>query len=228
MKPIEPMEPMSQSALKRLMENNIIQAWLVLILAICFGSALAGMQLTLGPKIEENKLNETLSKIPELVLDKQEAEKLAESDAQLDVKPMTVSVEKAAKTATYSVYEAKSPEGERLGWVAKASGQGYADKIELLLGLSADLEKVSGIFVLEQKETPGLGNKIVTDEWRSQYNGAPTSQPLTVVKGGGSGPGQINAITGATISSRSVTDIVNTAIADLKDPLAAKATSGGN
>ena len=41
----------------------IVQAWLVLFLAAFFGAALAGIQLTLAPKIEANKLNETLEKV---------------------------------------------------------------------------------------------------------------------------------------------------------------------
>ena len=76
MKPIEPMEPMPPSTLERLKNNNIIQAWLVLFLALCFGSALAGVQMTLGPKIEINKINETREKVPELVLGKDAALKM--------------------------------------------------------------------------------------------------------------------------------------------------------
>lgn len=226
MKPIEPMEPMPPSTLERLKNNNIIQAWLVLFLALCFGSALAGVQMTLGPKIEINKLNETREKVPELVLGKDAALKMAEQGEALEALPESIVVQKPGKQSTYNVFEARKG-GERLGWVVKAGGQGYADKIELLLGLDPKAEKITGIFVLEQKETPGLGNKIVTDEWRGQFNGKGTQQRMTVVKGGKTGaPNEINAVTGATISSRSVTDIINTAVADLKGPLAAKGSGG--
>ena len=47
--------------------NFFSQAWLVLVLAICFGGLLAGMQIALGPTIEANKINETLERVPELV-----------------------------------------------------------------------------------------------------------------------------------------------------------------
>lgn len=226
MKPIEPMEPMPLSTLERLKNNNIIQAWLVLFLALCFGSALAGVQMTLGPKIEENKINETREKVPELVLGKEAALKMAEAGKTLDALPENVMVEKNGKQSTYNVFEARK-EGDRLGWVVKSSGQGYADKIELLLGLDPKAEKITGIFVLEQKETPGLGNKIVTDEWRGQFISKGTDQRIAVVKGGKAGaPNEINAVTGATISSKAVTDIINLAVADLKGPLAAKGSEG--
>jgi hypothetical protein len=50
--------------------SNLVQAWLVLVLAVGFGVSLAGVQLALGPVIESNKTNETLEKVPELVLGK--------------------------------------------------------------------------------------------------------------------------------------------------------------
>ena len=220
MKPIEPMEPMPLSTMERLVNNNIIQAWLVLMLAIFFGVSLAGVQLTLGPKIEENKINETREKVPELVLGREKALELAQAGKHLEITPRSVSIQKTGKTATYNVFEARDADNTLLGWVVKTGGQGYADKIELLLGLDPSAARISGLFVLEQKETPGLGNKIVTDEWRGQFIDKPTDQRLGVVKGGKGGDRNINAITGATISSRSVTDIINTAIADLKGPLA--------
>ncbi|QTA79606.1 Ion-translocating oxidoreductase complex, subunit G [Desulfonema limicola] len=226
MKPIQPMEPMPLGTLERIKNNNIIQAWLVLILALLFGSSLAGIQITLGPKIEENKINETREKVPELILGKEAALKMTEAGQSLNVMPHSFVVEKPGRKAAYNVYEALDTKKNRLGWVVKAKGQGYADKIELLFGLDAAVEKITGVFVLEQKETPGLGNKIVTDEWRGQYIGKSTAKPVGVIKGGGAGSDDINAITGATISSKAVTDIINSAIADIKGPLAEKAKGG--
>lgn len=226
MKPIQQMEPLSPTAFERLRNNNIIQAWLVLILTLCFGSSLAGIQMTLGPKIEENKLNETLEKIPELILGAEGAQKLGESGENLNVQSHSFVVDKPGKKAVYNVYEAFDKDKKRLGWVIKTGGQGYADRIELLLGVDPEVKTVSGIFVLEQKETPGLGNKITFEEWRGQFKGKNTETPMGVVKGGKAGAGDINAITGATISSRAVTDIVNMAVADLKGPLTANAEGG--
>ena len=142
----------------------------------------------------------------------------AADSQKLDVTARQMSVKKAGTEKFYGVYEAKL-DGERKGWVIKTKGQGYADKIELLLGLSADLKIVTGLFVLDQKETPGLGNKIITEAWRGQFIDAPTAEPLTVVKGGASKPGEIDAVTGATISSKSVTSLINSAIEDLRKPL---------
>ncbi len=200
--------------------NFFSQAWLVLILAICFGGLLAGMQIVLGPTIEANKINETLQRVPVLVFGAAHATELSQSG--MEINALSVGVDKAGKTVRYNVYETKS-DGKLAGWVTKSTGQGYADKIEVLIGFDPGMEKITGLFVLDQKETPGLGNKILEDGWRGQFLNKSTAKALAPVKGKSSASHEIDAITGATISSKAVTDIINTAVADLRQPLAAKA-----
>ncbi len=216
-----------KSFASRLKTSSLVQAWLVLLLAVSFGVCLAGVQLVLGPVIESNKINETLEKVPELVLGNFLAAKMATENQALEVVPRQVIVKKADRAKFYIVYEARY-QGDLRGWVVKTKGQGYADTIELLLGLSADLSTITGLFVLDQKETPGLGNKITTDEWRGQFLDAPAGRSLVVVKTGASRPGEIDAVTGATISSKSVTAMINTAIGDLREPLSADPPSAKN
>ena len=200
--------------------NFFSQAWLVLVLAICFGGLLAGMQILLGPIIEANKINETLERGPVLVFGAAHATELSQSG--MEINPLSVGVDKAGKTVRYNVYETKS-DGKLAGWVTKSAGQGYADKIEILIGFDPGMDKITGLFVLDQKETPGLGNKILEDTWRGQFLDKSTAKPLTPVKGKSRASNEIDAITGATISSKAVTDIINTAVADLRQPLADKA-----
>jgi electron transport complex protein RnfG len=204
--------------------NYLVQAWLVLALAGFFGAALAGVQLTLEPTIADNKLNEIRQKVPELVLESNMAQKTDQAERNLSIEPQTIKIEKEGKNATYNVFEAKYPNKILAGWVVKTTGQGYGDKIEILLGIDPSAGSITGIFVLDQKETPGLGSNIITPEWRKQFVKKDTSRPLVVVKGGAAkDSNEIDAITGATISSRSVCQIINTALSDLRDPLAAKA-----
>jgi len=223
MKPIEPMEPMSVSTVERIKNNYIVQAWLVLTLALFFGASLAGIQIKLGPTIETNKINETLEKVPEMVLGLAQAQKMAEKGESLNVKIHNIEVEKSGRTKCYNVFEAKYPDGKLAGWVTKAKGQGYADKIELLVGLDPHAKTINGLFVLDQKETPGLGNKMINFDWRKQFIKKGTDAPLIVTKEGAKAGNEIDSITGATISSRAVCSIVNNAVKDLKKTLAAKA-----
>ena len=202
-----------------LKNSNLVQAWLVLLLATLFGTALAGIQAKLGPVIEANKVKETMAKIPVLVLGEDLAAELADDNQTLTIKSRVVEVKKNGITKFYTVYDAWLPEGKMIGHVVKADGQGYADKIELLVGLDAQGKRITGLFVLAQKETPGLGAKILEDAWRGQFKEKSTEKHLSVVKGGGDKEDQIDAISGATISSKSVTGIVNTAVANVASRL---------
>jgi len=192
----------------------IFQAWLVLLLASFFGASLAGIQLTLSPKIEANKLNETLEKVPELILGAEAAQALSKENRLMDIDRQFIE----AGNKIYSVFQAKT-NGQTDGWVVKASGQGYADRIELLVGVDAKADTITGLFILDQKETPGLGNKIMEPAWRNQFNNRPTQQQMTAVKTKASAANEINAITGATISSKAVCDIVNQTLNNLRQPL---------
>ena len=198
-----------------LKNSNLAQAWLVLLLATLFGTALAGIQAKLGPVIEANKVKETMVKIPVLVLGEDLAAELAADNQTLTIKSRVVEVKKNGTTKYYTVYDAWLPEGKMVGHVVKAAGQGYADKIELLVGLDAQGKRITGLFVLEQKETPGLGAKILEDAWRGQFKEKSTEKTLSVVKGGEVKEDEIDAISGATISSNSVTGIVNSTVADV-------------
>ena len=186
------------------MKNNYLgQAWLVLSLALCFGAALAGIEASLSEKIQANKLNETIEQIPLLVRGATTGEQQI-IDGRV-------------------VYRATDGDGRQAGWVVPATGPGFADNIEILIGLDRRAETIVGLYVLAQKETPGLGNKIVEAAWLHQYAGQKTDTSITVKKTEPVGKGEILAVTGATISSQSVTKIVNDTLVELRDKLAAAA-----
>ena len=201
--------------------NNLAQAWLVLVIATVFGTALAGIQIKLNPVIEANKIRETMEKIPSLILDPSQAADIKSHD--LVIQSRGIEIEKNGISKFYPVYDVHLKDGSLAGHVTKAKGQGYADKIELLIGLDAGGNAITGLFILDQKETPGLGNRILEKPWRDQFVDQPSGTTLVVVKSK-TGPnneidGMIDGISGATISSRSVTSIVNTTIADIRPRL---------
>ncbi len=185
----------------------VSQAWLVILLATLYGAALAGVQTTLGPKIAQNKRNETYDVIPTLING---------ADGTKTVEMMVAGTDGKEQ----QVYWAFAVDGSFKGWVLPAGGQGFADRIDLLVGLDPQLSTITGLYVLDQKETPGLGNLITGEDFQSQFAGKPTDNPLLVVKSDvPAGSNEIRAISGATISSDSVAAIVNAAVANLKEPL---------
>jgi electron transport complex protein RnfG len=201
-----------------LKNSNFAQAWLILVLALIFGTALAAVQVNLSGVIAANKLNETLERVPELVWGAATAARMASQNASVDITPGTVTIKKDLKTSYYNLFRV-THEGKLAGWVIKAGGQGYADKIEIIIGLDPSADTITGLFVLQQKETPGLGNKITFPRWRNQFIRKKTGTPLVVTKDKSQTPNAIDAVTGATISSRSVTGIVNRTIGDVKGRL---------
>ncbi len=202
--------------------SNLAQAWLVLVLATAFGTALTGIQIKLSPVIEANKIRETMEKIPNLVLDSSRAQDVGAGDLKtkdLVIRSRVIEVEKNGILKFYPVYDVRLKDGSLVGHVAKAKGKGYADKIEVLLGLDPGGNTIKGLFILDQKETPGLGNRILEKSWRDQFMDKSSDTTLVVVKTGKKQDHEIDGISGATISSRSVTNIVNTTISDIRPRL---------
>jgi electron transport complex protein RnfG len=69
------------------------------------------------------------------------------------------------------------------------------------------------MIVLEQLETPGLGAEIDGEKFVSQFRGLATRPPISYVKGKApEKDNEVQAITGATISSKAVVDIINKTI----------------
>lgn len=182
------------------------QAWLVIVLALVFGGALAGVQRSLGPRIAANRLRETLSVIPTIVPG---ADQLSTTEIMVE----------AADGKRRRVFQAFGEDGVRKGWVIPAAGQGFADEISLLVGLDPQADAITGLYVLDQKETPGLGASITSKDFGDQFIGMATNRVAEAVTTPPASANQIKAITGATISSQSVAQIVNATIAQLKEPL---------
>ena len=106
--------------------------------------------------------------------------------------------------------------GELVGVAVSRGESGFADVVLVIFGFEPDTGILLGKKVLESKETPGLGDKIFKDqEFVQQFFDRPQT-PLTAIKAGtGKGlPGEIDAITGATISSKVVVSIINNGVAE--------------
>ena len=108
---------------------------------------------------------------------------------------------------TYS-YDA---EQNFIGYAIPGAGPGFQDTIKLLYGYRPESKKVVGMEVLESRETPGLGDKIYKDlAFVGAFADLPIEPIIEVVKKGRKvSDNQVDAITGATISSRAVVKIIN-------------------
>lgn len=108
------------------------------------------------------------------------------------------------------IFLVKDKAGKDIGYAFIAEGNGYQGKIKLMAGIKLDLITLTGIEILESQETPGMGQEIATDNFRKQFINLRTLPVISYVKGKEpEKPNEIQAITGATISSEAVVTIIN-------------------
>ena len=140
-----------------------------------------------------------------------EARKLVLESAQdfEQVKDAKTDNSKGVKVS--EIYEAKDASGNTVGYTLKVLPSGYGGTIELMVGIDSAKGQVSGINVVSNSETAGLGAKSTDPEFSDQYKGKPLEE-LSVLKNGTPGDTEIKAISGATITSTAVTNGVDAAI----------------
>lgn len=139
------------------------------------------------------------------------ADKIAENTAKkATVAMQTVlpadSYEKLDVTG-YDVTEAYKADG---GYVVRLNAMGFGGAIDMMVGIDLN-GKVTGISVISHGETASLGAECTREDWQSQFVG--TAGSLQVTKDGGT----VDALTGATVTSRAVTDGVNRAVEFVKE-----------
>jgi electron transport complex protein RnfG len=107
----------------------------------------------------------------------------------------------------------------------EASGGGYQSELVLMIGVTIDFSEITGAKILAQLETPGLGTKIQDDPakkenpgwFMEQFKGLKTQPQITYIKNAKPSKNtEIEAITGATISSVAIVRILNEHIAKAK------------
>ncbi len=101
-------------------------------------------------------------------------------------------------------------DGKTAGYCVSVSPNGYGGAIQMIVGISADMN-VTGVKITSMSETPGLGAKASDKSFTNQYIDKAANGDLGVNKTGNASKDEINAISGATISSKAVTSGVNAA-----------------
>ncbi len=120
-------------------------------------------------------------------------------------------------TKFYATYDAN---GALAGIAVEAGAKGYADTVRILYGYAPDCRCITGIGVVAMKETPGIGDKIVTDKnFLANFQAldvklnaelsALAHEVKAVKHGAKTKPWEIDAIAGATVTSRAVGKAIN-------------------
>ncbi len=138
---------------------------------------------------------------PQIYRNAEEAEKKALKELMPDADDITKMGEWTIHDKHAKYFIAKKG-GEPVGYIVQSFGKGYSSFINTLVAVDKDF-KVQKIAILGHAETPGLGDEIDTDWFKNQFKDKSIDH-LKVIKG--ETKEDIQAISGATISSRAVTE----------------------
>ncbi len=180
-------------------ENPIVLSVVLLLISAVVALLLAFTNSVTKDKIELNTINE-------------------QNAAKQEVLPQATTFGTVAQTAfsdnsgiVKAIYEGKNEAGELVGWCVSVAPSGYGGVLDIMVGINTD-QTISGMKVVSHSETAGLGAKASEPAFSGQFSGKPTDSGLTVIKNGTPKENEIVAISGATITSKAVTEGVNAAV----------------
>lgn len=146
-------------------------------------------------------------------------------ESRMVVLPAAEAFQESEDGAHYIGMSKEAPDGGAVGYVFETEAKGYGGTVKVMTGISTEGE-ITGVVVLSHSETPGLGANAEKESFREQYKQpVANSTGIQVVKFQAPAEGEIQAMTGATITSTAVTDAVNSAIEQYQE---AYASEGGN
>lgn len=175
------------------MKNILRYALILFLIAAVVAGLLAGVNLLTKDTIAQNEVAAEQEALGEVMPDAQTFEAF---DAEV-----------AQSYGVAAVYAASDAAGAAKGYCVKVAQNGYGGVISAVVGVGLD-GKVTGVSIISHAETPGLGANIEKDSFRQQYAG---KGAVSVVKAGAK-ENEINAVSGATISSKALTEGVNKAV----------------
>ena len=179
-------------------KNDIIKPVAVL-LAICIIIPLA---LSLTNKITKDKIAE---------LDEKNS---SETMASL-IKADKFTEEEFKDSETEFTYYFALKDGNIIGYIFKTAEKGYGGDVSVMTAVNSD-GTIKSVAILDvSNETPGLGQNAAKESFYSQYEGK-TSGISLLKNGADSAKNEVNAVTGATITSTAVNKAVNQALEQFK------------
>jgi electron transport complex protein RnfG len=186
-----------------------------LVATMTFAGALAGLlivstyELTL-PRIERHQAETMAAAIEEVLKAPARYDTLYLHDGAL-VKRLPAGVDAKKAERIFLGYDAS---GKRVGFALSTVGVGFQDPMTVMFGYDAATRRVIAMRVIASKETPGLGDRIVKDSaFVAEFS--PVGAPIAGVKKDRTtgAADEVTMITGATVSSRAVIRIINSAVA---------------
>ena len=206
-------------------DNEPSSAKLIFVLAMAgflSGILLVGTYLWTLPQIEANKAAALQEAIFRVLPGCTEFVTLELNNNQLQLRQEDgVQEGQKAQNELPLVYQGFSADGKIIGYAIAGQVSGFQDVIVALFGYNPETDMIIGLEILESKETPGLGDKIFKDAaFQQNFEALATSPIIKAVKSGAkSQQFEVEAITGATISSKAVVKLLNTSMSEWRAPV---------
>ena len=185
--------------MKKIIKNTLILTLITLVAGLSLATVYEVTKEPIAAAEEQAKMNAFRAVMPD-----------ADSFENLTEEPVThegIRIEQ--------VVAAKSGD-KQLGWaLTVTSSEGYGGDITVAMGVSPD-GTLTGISVISHSETAGLGAKCGDDEFTSQFAGI-TGGVVSYVKGGATAQNEVDAISGATITTDAVVSAVNAGLAYVRE-----------
>lgn len=112
-----------------------------------------------------------------------------------------------AEQETTLIYQGLDAQGEIIGYAFVGEANGYGGVIRILVGVDEATDQILNIKVLSHSETPGLGDRIEGESFRSRFVGKTVEDPITIGQ-------DIDNLSGATVSATAATDAIRRGLSD--------------
>lgn len=189
------------------MKDALILCAITLVSGVCLGFV---YEITKGP-IEQANIAAANATYREVLSTADSFSTLEGSEAKVEELNASGELSQYGNVGVESVLAGTDASGNVVGYVFNTySNDSYGGLVSLSVGVDAD-GAITGVGIREISDTPGLGLKAQDAEYTDQFLGK-GAEALTVIKSGAAGENEINAISGATITSEATTNAVNAAI----------------
>lgn len=176
------------------MKDLIKNTALLTVTCLVASGLLAAVYGVTKPQIEINKVRKEIDSLLRMVPEPQVW--IGMSEDGVEILRAIDGVTDGLTVDGVDVWIGRSGDGKEICRVIKASERGYSSTIKMLVAVSSD-GRCRSVAILEQNETPGLGTNVTSEKFLAQFKGK-TLDEMKLAKDGG----KIDAITGATISSK--------------------------
>lgn len=193
--------------MKGILKDTFILFVITLVAGFCLGGV---HDITLEPiaKAQQAAATATYKEVYPDAANFQETDELTEQAAAA---AEDLAGQGFGKVSIDGVMEAVDASGAVIGYlITSTSSESYGGDVQISVGITTD-GTITGVGFLAINDTPGLGMKAKEPAFKDQFNGR-TAQTFEVTKTAASGDAQIQAISGATVTSSAVTNAVNAAV----------------